>query len=124
MEVDPRKREAVHKFPVPRSQTEVKSFLFLASYYQRFVPKFAEIAHLFHKASETSKKLEWTPAAQEAFELLKSKVTATPIPYFTCLKEQFILYIDASNFAMDAVLAQVQDGKERAIFCASKSLST
>ena len=41
LEIDPSKIEAVPKFPVPRSQTEVKSFLGLASYYQRFVPKFA-----------------------------------------------------------------------------------
>ena len=44
LEVDPSKIEAVQKFPVPRSQIEVKSFLGLASYYRRFVPKFAEIA--------------------------------------------------------------------------------
>ena len=33
LEVDPIKIEAVQKFPVPRNQTEVKSFLGLASYY-------------------------------------------------------------------------------------------
>ena len=58
LEVGPSKIEAVQKFPVPRSQTEVKSFLGLASYYRRFVPKFAEIARPFHKASGTSRNLK------------------------------------------------------------------
>ena len=121
--VDPSKVEAVQKFPVPRSQTEVKSFLGLASYYQRFVPKFAEIARPLHKASETSAKFEWTREAQDAFEFLKLKLTSTPILAFPCLKEPFVLYTDASQFAMGAVLAQVQDGKERAISYASRSFS-
>ena len=123
LEVDPSKIEAVQKFPVPRSQTEVKSFLGLASYYRRFVPKFAEIARPLHKASETSTKFEWTPEAQDAFESLKLKLTSTPILAFPCLKEPFIIHTDASQFAIGAVLAQVQDGKERAICYASKSLS-
>ena len=122
LEVDPSKIEAVQKFPLPRSQTEVNSFLGLASYYRRFVPKFAEIARPLHKASETSTKFDWTPEAQDAFESLKLKLTSTPILAFPCLKEPFILYTDASQFAMGAVLAQVQDGKERAFCYASKSL--
>ena len=95
----------------------------LALYYRRFEPKFAEIARPLHKASETSTKFEWTPEAQGSFESLKLKLTSTPIPAFPCLKELFILYTDASQFAMGVVLAQMQDGKERAICYASRSLS-
>ena len=121
--VDPSKIEAVQTYQVPRSQTEVKSFWGLASYYRALVPKFAEIARCLHKASETSTKFEWIPSAQDAFESLKMKLTSTPILAFPCLKEPFILYTEASQFAMGAVLAQVQDGKERANCYASKSLS-
>ena len=56
LEVDPSTKEPVQKFPVPRSQTAVKSFLGLASYYWRFLPKYAEIARPLHKAGETSTK--------------------------------------------------------------------
>ena len=58
LEVDPSKVEAVQKFPVPGSQTEVKSFLGLASYYRRLAPKLAELARPLHRASETSTKFE------------------------------------------------------------------
>ena len=51
-----------------------------------------------------STKFEWTPEAQDAFESLKLKLTSTPILAFPCLKEPFILYTDASQFATGAVM--------------------
>ena len=123
LEVDPSKTEAVQKIAVPRNQTEVKSFLGLAPYYRRFVPKFAEIARPLNKVSETSTKFEWTPEAQDAFESLKLKLISTSILAFPCLKESFILHTDANHFATGAVFAQVQDGNERAICYASRSTS-
>ena len=110
--MDPSKIEAVQK-----------SLSGLASYHRRFVAKFAEIARPVHKASETSMKFEWRPETQNAFDSLKLKLTSTPILVFPCLKEPLIFYTDASQFAMGAVLAQVQDGKERAFCYACRSLS-
>ena len=101
----------------------MKSFLGLASYYRRFAPKFAEIARPLYKTSGTSTKIEWTLEAQDAFESLTLKLTSTPILAFPCLKEPFILYTDASQIAMGAVLPQVQDGRERAFCYASRSHS-
>ena len=39
------------------------------------------------------------------------------------MKEQFIVYTDASQFAIGATLAQVQNGRQRVICYASKSLN-
>ena len=123
LQVDPSKIEVFQKIPEPHYQTEVKSILGFASYYRRLVPKFAEIAGPLNKASETSTKFEWTSAAQEAFESSKLKLTSTPILAFPCDREPVILYTDASQIARGAVLAQVQDGKERANFYDSESIS-
>ena len=50
-------------------------------------------------------------------------MSSTLILDFPDVKEPFILYTDASLTAMGAVLAQVQDGKKRAICYASKAFS-
>lgn len=42
--VDADKTEKVRNFPVPKTQTELKSFLGLCNYYRRFVNGFAKIA--------------------------------------------------------------------------------
>ena len=53
-------------------------------------------------------------------ESVKLKLTSTLRLALPCLKETFILHTYTSQSAMGAVLAQMQDSKERAICFASK----
>ena len=123
LEADPEKIKAVQNFPVPQNQTDVESFLGLCPYYRRYIKNFATIARPLHKASETKSSFSWTEKTQEAFECLKEHLSSTPILAFPDVKEPFISYTDASLAAMGAVLAQVEDRKERAIRYASKAFS-
>ena len=118
IQADPAKTSAVRQYPVPKSVTEVKSFLGLCSYYRRYIRDFAAIDRPLHQLTEKR-----NPEAQKAFEQLKDCLTSTPISAFPSMNEPFILYTDASQFAIGAVLAQVQNGLERVICYASKSLN-
>ena len=40
---EPDKVHATNKFPIPRTKTDVKSFLGLAGYYRKFIPHFAKL---------------------------------------------------------------------------------
>ena len=121
--VGPDKIAAVKKFPILTHPTEVKSFLRLCSYYRRYVKNFAEIAQPLHKESEVNANFNWLTEAQEVFEALKSKLTTTPILAFPIMKEPFILYRDVGLADLGVILAQLQDGQERAICYASKAFS-
>ena len=123
MQADPEKVKAAQNFPIPQKQTDVQSCLGLCYYYRRYNKNFTMIARPLHEASETKSSFSWTEETQEAFESLKKHLSSTPILAFPDVKEPFILYTDASSTAMGAVLAQVQDGKERAICYASKAFS-
>ena len=123
LEADPEKFKTVQNVPVPQNQTHVKSLLGFCSNYRRYIENFALITQPLHKASETKSSFTWTEVTQEAFENLKEHLSSTPILVFPDVREPFILYTDASLTAMGAVLAQLQDGKERAICYASKAFS-
>ena len=123
LEADPEKVRAVRNFPVPQNQTDVRSFLGLCSYYKRYIKNFAMIARPLHKASETKGSFTWIEETQKAFESLKKNLSSTPDLAFPDVKDSFILYTDASLTTMGAVLAQVHDGKERAICYTSKAFS-
>ena len=75
---DPGKVEAVAQWPRPTTPEEIKRFLGLCSYYRRFVPSFAEIAHPLHQLA-TANPFDWTQEAEDAFQKLKLALTNPPI---------------------------------------------
>ena len=119
----PEKISTVNKYPAPKNATEVKSFLGLCSYYRRYVQYFAKITQPLHQLSEKSKDFLWNSEAQEEFEVLKARHISGPILAFPSMREHFIMYTDASQRAMGAVLSQIQNGSKRVICYASKSFS-
>ena len=123
VQVDSEKTCTVNNYPVPKNATEVKSILGLCSYYRRYLQDFAKIALPLHQLTEKSKDFLCNCEAQEIFEVLKARLTSAPILAFPSMRETFILYNDARQHAMDAVVAQIQNGSEGVIGYASKSFS-
>jgi hypothetical protein len=68
-----------------------------------------------HKLTEKGLKFEWTNECQSAFEELKNRLVSSPILAHLDFSKKFILDTDASNEAIEAVLSQEIDGKERPI---------
>ena len=67
---------------------------------------------------------EWNTKQEESFEKLKEKLTTTPVLIFPDFEKEFVLYTDASGYALGAVLSQKgKDEKEHVIAYASKSLT-
>ena len=122
MSPDPEKMEAVQTWPVPQNVTELRSFLGF-SYYRKFIPNFSKIACPLIKLTQKGNKFDWTPDCQKAFKDLKRCVTQPPILGYPAVDAPFILDIDPSSQGLGAVLSQMQEGQERVIAYASKSLS-
>ena len=129
---DPDKIKAVTEWTQPTTVTEVRSFLVFVSYYRRFIPNFSKVAKPLNKLlqilegtpSQKNKfKVHWGPEQQEAFETLQRLCTESPVLAYADFKAPFILQTDASGEGLGAVLYQVQEGKQRVIAYASRSLS-
>ena len=110
---------AIREIPPPKTATEVRSFLGLAGYYRRYVKGFAAIAGTLHALTRKDAVFHWSAKCQAAFDQLKHLLTTSPITAFPDFSQAFRLYTDASTAGLGAILAQVRDGKERIICCAS-----
>ncbi|UYV82801.1 hypothetical protein LAZ67_22000913, partial [Cordylochernes scorpioides] len=120
---DPEKIEAIARFPTPKSITDVRSFIGLCSYYRRFIENFAEKAAPLHEVLKKDNKFTWNSDQQDAFDSLKKALMSEPVlAYF---EEQLPteLHTDASGYGIGAVLVQINDGKERPVGYASRTLS-
>ena len=122
---DPKKVEAVQKFPVPHDVKSLRSFLGLASYYRKFVPGFAKIAGPLHALTKTDVPFAWTHSCQKAFSDLKELLINSPLLVFPDFSKPFVLETDASGAGLRAVLAQKQDdGSVHPVAYASRSLQS
>ena len=107
--VDPAKIEVVVNWKPPRSVTEVRSFLGLASYYRRFVKGFSVIASPLSKLLRKGVKFEWTYKCQNRFEQYKEILVEAPVLTQPTSGKEYTLYSDASGIGLGCVL--MQDGK-------------
>ena len=126
---DPAKTAALKDWPIPKCKKDVRSFLGMTGYYRRFVFQYAKIAApLFAltggKRGSKEPPFVWSAECQSAFDTLVQKLTTAPILAYADYECPFLVQTDASGHGLGAVLAQVQDGKERAIAYASRTLTS
>lgn len=109
MTPDEEKVKAVQSWPIPNSVTAVRCFLGLASYYRRYINRFADVAAPLHNLTQTGTPFQWSPECQRAFQSLKELLTSAPVlayPRFCANTSPFVLNTDASEHGVGAVLEQ------------------
>nr|GEV73523.1 putative reverse transcriptase domain-containing protein [Tanacetum cinerariifolium] len=102
----------------PTTPMEVRQFLGLAGYYQRFIEGFSLISKPLTKLTQKDKKYEWGKEEEEAFQTLKQKLCSAPILALPEGMKYFVVYYDVSLKGYVAVLMQ----REKVIAYASRQL--
>nr|XP_054598745.1 uncharacterized protein LOC129163840 [Nothobranchius furzeri] len=124
VEVDAEKTKAVQDFPVPQNIKELQRFLGIAGWYHRFVPGFSQLTEPLHALKRRGAKYIWTPQCQAAFETLKKYLVSPPILGHPDFNLPFIVYTDASEVGLGAVLTQPTGlGTEQVLAFASRTLN-
>jgi len=118
------KIDAVKNWPVPRTISELRSFLGICGYYIRFVDGFAIIAAPLYKLQKKGVAFEWTIDQQNAFVRLKDAVISAPILEVPRDEGTYLLDTDASDTGLGAVLSQEHHGTEKVLAYASRVLSS
>lgn len=123
------KIEAVTEWPAPRTQTQMRSFLGFANTFRSFIDGFSRIAApLFDTLKKLRNKktapLRWTADARQAFDQLKEAITNSATLGIADANKPFIVHTDASDYAVGAVLSQLNDrGELRPIGFVSQKLT-
>ena len=102
----PEKLASIRKMPVPWTAKEVKQFLRIIGYYQKFVPHFADISRPLTKLTCHNVTFEWTDQCAKAFNHLRKLLMEYPILRYPDLTQGYILYTDASGIGWSGVLTQ------------------
>jgi hypothetical protein len=139
VEPDPSKIEAVKNWPIPQNHKQLQQFLGFCGFYRRFIPEYSKIADPLHSlfrgmSKKKGKKVKvkhkddnppwkWEQSQQQAFDKLTTLLTSAPVLAYAEYSLPFLLHTDASGIGLGAILYQVQDGKERVIAYASRSLT-
>jgi hypothetical protein len=120
---DPKKISSVVNFPVPKNTTDVKSFLGLSGYYRKFIDKFSAITKPLTELLKKDTPWSWSEKEQTSFEILKEKLTTSPVLQYPDFTKSFILTTDASGYAIGAILSQGKVGQDLPVAYASRTFN-
>ena len=102
----PDKLSAIKEMPAPRNPKEIKQFLGLVGYYQKFIPRFLDIAKPLTRLTRHDTTFEWCKKCEFSFQTLKDALCIEPILKFPDPNKPYVLFTDASNHAWAGVLTQ------------------
>ena len=121
----PEKTEAISNLLSPNDVSEIRSFLGMCGYYRQLVPHFAQIAEPLHQLTRKGVVWRWADKQEESFQSLKRALVTSPIMAYPDTSKSYILYTDACDYAVGAILCQEDDeGIERPIQYVSHQLTS
>ena len=111
-------------WPRPKTPRQVKQLVAMGSYYRRYVKKFAAMVRPMVELTKKKNRFIWSEECEAAFTSLKKALVSSDIMGYPLNDAgSFVLDVDASDQGIGAVLQQIQDGRERVIAYASRSLN-
>nr|GEZ72284.1 putative reverse transcriptase domain-containing protein [Tanacetum cinerariifolium] len=122
--VDPANIESIKDWASPKTPMEIRQFLGLAGYYQRFIEEFSKIAKSMTKLTQKGIKFDWGEKEENAFQLIKQKLCSAPILALPEGRKDFVVYCDASHKGLGVVLMQRGKGSFQKALGINFSMST
>jgi transposase InsO family protein len=116
---------AIEQFPTPKNPSDIKRFTGMTQFYRRFIKDYAKIAGPLTALTKKDAIWNWNETHDRLLWCLKHALMQEPTLRLPDLKRPFLLYTDASGFALGAILAQKDEkGDEYVVYYASRSLNS
>ena len=123
---DPHKVEVLRAWPsadIQQSTNNIRSFLGLAGYFRRFIPKFPTLAAPLLERVSSKEKLPWTVQCEQSFNDIKNALINATALHHPDLSKPFHVYSDASDYAFGAVLTQKHEDELKPVAWAGRKMS-
>lgn len=109
----------------PININELRTFLGMSNYYNKFIPNLASIASPLNKLLQKNIQFTWTDACEQSFNKIKEEIVSNRILLHFDINKPLVLATDASPTGLGAVLShRLPDGSDRPIAFASRSLTS
>ena len=118
------KIEAITAMPEPQNQSELRSFLGMVQYYDRFIPGLATNCAVLNDLLQKNSKWNWTSEHTGAIETVKTSLTSVDTLTHYDPSLPLSLACDASPVGIGAVIFHTfPGGKEKPVAYASRKLT-
>ena len=118
-----KKVQAVIDFPKPSTVKGLQEFLGMVNFYHRFVPNCATVMRPLYDATSSKVKLvKWNTERDKAFASAKEALANATLLIHPCAEAPTALTVDASDFAVGAVLEQFTQGSWKPLAFFSRQL--
>ncbi len=102
---DPKNVISLQEASRPTSKAELRSFLGMAGFSERFIPNFASIAHPLRCLLKAT-RWEWNETCHAAFEEIKSSLSEYSLLYHYVIGQDTELVGDASVMGLGSILVK------------------
>lgn len=109
-EKSPEKVRAILEAPRPTDVNSLRSLLGLIQYYNRFIPRAANLLYPLNKLLRSNVKFKWSNACEKAFQEIKKELASDKVLISFQQDRPVILLTDASPHGLGAILAHHIDG--------------
>jgi hypothetical protein len=112
-------------FPRPVTKTDIRAFLGLCGYYQRFIANYAAHASPLTDALRKTapNAVSWDSIKQQSFECLKKALVCEPVLRAPDYRLPFLVQTDCSDRGMGVVLSQRHGDEEHPVLYLSRKLT-
>lgn len=118
------KVEAITNAPAPKNVSELKSYLGMIYYYQKFLPNPSSVLAPLHDLLRKETRLRWGKEQMQAFQKSKDVLKSSRLLDHYDSQKKLTLACDASQYGLGAILShRMVDGSEHPIAFAYRTLS-
>ena len=107
LHMTPSKITAVVEVPNPQDISQLRAFLGLVNYYNRFLPNLASVLVPLHKLLQKKTKWHWATDCERAFQEVKQMIASERVLTHFNPDVPLLVSCDASPYGLGAVLSHV-----------------